>query len=80
MHDDRDPESLLVEMITVHMQNVAVGGVSAYMNNLLLKSPQMTENDLVAATRKFMDEEKQQKQKGVSGFLQPHPGPSRKRA
>ena len=28
MHDERDPESLLVEMISVHMENVAVGGVS----------------------------------------------------
>src|SRR3569832_1457017 len=32
MHDERDSESLLIEMISVHMENVAVGGVSVYMN------------------------------------------------
>src|SRR4026209_1505268 len=36
IHDERDPESLRLEMITFHMANVAVGGVSAYMNHLVL--------------------------------------------
>src|SRR5262245_6747428 len=40
MHDERDPESLLIEMIQVHMENVAVGGMSAYMNCLLMNNPQ----------------------------------------
>lgn len=57
MHDERDPESLLVEMITVHMENVAVGGVSAYMNCLLMSSTQMTEKDLASSTRQFIEEE-----------------------
>ena len=57
MHDERDPESLLIEMITLHMENVAVGGVSAYMNCLLMSNQQMTEKDLASATRQFIDEE-----------------------
>lgn len=60
MHDERDPESLLVEMITVHMENVAVGGVSAYMNCLLMSNPQMSGKDLADATREFIDEEVKQ--------------------
>jgi len=60
VHDDRDPESLLVEMISIHMGNVAVGGVSAYMNYLLLSNPQITQNDLATSTRQFIDEEVKQ--------------------
>jgi hypothetical protein len=60
VHDDRDPESLLVEMIAAHMENVAVGGVSAYMNYLLLSNPQISENDLAASTKQFIDEEVKQ--------------------
>jgi hypothetical protein len=58
MHDERDAESLLVEMIAVHMKNVAIGGVSAYMNHRLTENPQ---SDLVTTTRKFIDEERKQK-------------------
>jgi hypothetical protein len=58
MHDERDPESLLVEMIAVHMENVAVGGVSAYMNSLLMNNQRMTANDLASATRRFIEEER----------------------
>jgi hypothetical protein len=57
IHDERDPESLLIEMLTLHMENVAVGGLSAYMNHLLRKNPQVTEDQLVASTRRFIDEE-----------------------
>lgn len=60
VHDERDPESMLVEMIAVHMQNVAVGGVSAYMNYLLLSKPQLSESDLVNSARQFVDEELKQ--------------------
>lgn len=60
MHDERDPESLLVEMISVHMENVAAGGVSVYMNRLLTNNPQITENDLVGSTRQFIEEEVKQ--------------------
>lgn len=61
MHDERDAESLLIEMIDVHMENVAVGGVSTYMNYLLLNKPQITENELATATREFVEEERKQK-------------------
>ena len=57
MHDERDPESLVVEMITVHMENVAVGGVSTYMNYLLMKNSQLTDTELARLTRQFVDEE-----------------------
>jgi len=61
IHDERDPESLLIEMITLHMENVAIGGISAYMNHLLLDNPQITEAELVSSTRQFIDEESKQK-------------------
>src|SRR5215217_5681480 len=61
VHDDRDPESLLVEMISVHMENVAVGAVSAYMNCVLSSKSQITENDLAGLTREFLAEEGKQK-------------------
>jgi len=54
VHDDRDPVSLLVEMITLHMQNVAVGGVSAYMNYLLMNNPLITEGGLAKSTGEFI--------------------------
>ena len=60
VHDERDPESMLVEMIAVHMKNVAVGGVSTYMNYALLSKPEISESDLVAATKQFIDEEVKQ--------------------
>ena len=60
VHDERDPDSMLDEMIAVHMENVAVGGVSAYMNYLLLSKPQLSESDLVNSTRQFIDEEVKQ--------------------
>ena len=61
IHDERDPESLLVEMISVHMESVAVGGVSTYMNHRLLENEQITEDELVKSTRQFIDEESKQK-------------------
>ena len=61
VHDDRDPESLLVEMISVHMENVVVGGISAYMNCALFSNSQTTESDLAASTRQFIEEEVKEK-------------------
>lgn len=60
VHDERDPESMIVEMIAVHMRNVAVGGVSAYMNYVVLSQPQISDSDLVATTKQFIDEEVKQ--------------------
>ena len=57
IHDERDAESLLIEMITLHMGNVAVGGVSAYLNHLITNNPNVAEEQLVASTRIFIDEE-----------------------
>ena len=57
VHDDRDPVSLLTEMISLHMRNVAVGGVSAYLNFLLAGNPKATDGDLAAAANKFVAEE-----------------------
>ena len=57
VHDDRDPVSLLTEMISLHMRNVAVGGVSAYLNYLLAGNPQATDGDLAATANKFVAEE-----------------------
>src|SRR5690242_16455807 len=61
MHDERDSESLLIEMIAVHMKNVAVGGVSAYMNHRLMDNPAATESDLVKTTEQFIENERAQK-------------------
>src|SRR3954470_21370378 len=61
IHDERDPESLLIEMISLHLENVAVGGVSAYMNHLVFDNPQINEQELVRSTRQFVDEESKQK-------------------
>ena len=54
IHDDRDAVSLLVEMITLHMQNVAVGGVSAFMNYLLMHKPQLSERELAGSANEFI--------------------------
>jgi hypothetical protein len=61
IHDERDPESMLIEMIALHMENVAVGGVSAYMNHLLMDKSQISETELASSTRKFIDEESKEK-------------------
>jgi hypothetical protein len=57
IHDERDSGELLADMIACHMDNVAVGGVSAYMNYLLEAKPQSSESDLVAATSEFIADE-----------------------
>ena len=61
MHDERDPESMLIEMISVHLANVAVGGISTYMNHLLFDNPQITEAELASSTRQFIDDESKEK-------------------
>jgi hypothetical protein len=61
MHDERDPESMLIEMISVHMANVAVGGISTYMNHLLFENAQIGEAELAQSTRQFIDDESKEK-------------------
>jgi hypothetical protein len=57
IHDERESGELLSDMIACHMENVAVGGVSAYMNYLLFKIAQSSEGDLAAATNDFIGSE-----------------------
>ncbi|HKR22856.1 MAG TPA: hypothetical protein VJS17_09690, partial [Pyrinomonadaceae bacterium] len=57
VHDDRDDVALLLEMITLHMQNVAVGGVSAYMNYVLSNNAQISASDLTASANEFITAE-----------------------
>ncbi|HEV2834281.1 MAG TPA: hypothetical protein VGW58_03130, partial [Pyrinomonadaceae bacterium] len=57
IHDERDSGELLRDMIACHMDNVAVGGVSAYMNYLVATKPQVTESDLAAQTNEFISSE-----------------------
>lgn len=57
IHDERDPAQLLQDMIACHMENVAVGGVSTYMNYLIEAKPQSSESDLVATTSEFIADE-----------------------
>jgi hypothetical protein len=57
VNDDRDPMSLLFEMIAVHMENVAVGGVSSYMNYVLMANPQLSGGELAASARQFIEAE-----------------------
>ena len=60
VHDERDPEMMLAEMIAVHMQNVAVGGIAAYMTCALRSNYRMTHSDLTASTKQFIEEEQKQ--------------------
>ena len=54
VHDDRDALSLLIEMISLHLRNVAVGGVSTYLNYVVMNNPQMGEKDLAASANDFI--------------------------
>lgn len=57
VHDDRDPTSLLVEMIAVHLENAAIGGVLAYLNYLLLANHNVSDSDLAASASEFIEAE-----------------------
>jgi Citrate synthase, C-terminal domain len=57
IHDERDAGELLEDMIACHMENVAVGGVSAYMNYLVAGNAQASEGELAAATNDFIGSE-----------------------
>lgn len=57
IHDERDSASLLVEMIGCHMENVAVGGVSAYLNYLLTSDSELSEGELAASVNEFIAQE-----------------------
>src|SRR5689334_5742248 len=57
IHDERDSGELLQDMIACHMDNVAVGGVSTYMNYLIEAKPDSSERDLATATSEFIADE-----------------------
>jgi len=57
IHDERDPGELLHDMIACHMDNVAVGGISAYMNYLIASKPESSESDLAGAAKEFIKQE-----------------------
>ena len=57
IHDEREAGELLTDMIACHMENVAVGGVSAYMNYVVTGNQHLPESEVVAATNRFIDEE-----------------------
>jgi hypothetical protein len=57
IHDERDPGDLLTDMIACHMDNVAVGGISAYLNYLIAAKPESSESDLAAAAKEFIAQE-----------------------
>ncbi|HKR15240.1 MAG TPA: citrate/2-methylcitrate synthase [Pyrinomonadaceae bacterium] len=54
VHDDRDQVGLLLEMIATHMRNVAVGGVSVYLNYLLMNNSQSSDTELTNAAGEFI--------------------------
>jgi len=54
IHDERYPGPLLTDMIACHMDNVAAGGVSAYMNYLLATNPEISEDELASAANQFI--------------------------
>jgi hypothetical protein len=57
IHDERNAADLLVEMISCHMENVAVGGVSVYMNYVLAANPDISESELAASANEFIEAE-----------------------
>lgn len=54
IHDERDPAQLLTEMIACHMDNVAVGGISAYMNYLIAANSEISQGELAASASQFI--------------------------
>jgi hypothetical protein len=57
IHDERDPGELLTDMIACHMDNVAVGGISAFMNYLIAAKPESSDTDLASAAKEFIAQE-----------------------
>ena len=54
IHDERDPAKLLADMIACHMENVAVGGVSAYMNYLITENADTSPSALATSATEFI--------------------------
>ncbi|HEX8775205.1 MAG TPA: citrate/2-methylcitrate synthase [Pyrinomonadaceae bacterium] len=58
LNEERDPSVLLTEMITVHMENVAIGAVTAYMNQTLSEGAGPGKQELEESARRFIEEER----------------------
>jgi hypothetical protein len=58
LNDERRPGALLAEMITTHMENVAVGGLSMYANRLWIDRPGLAVADLARETAAFLAAER----------------------
>ena len=59
MDDDRHPGALLVEMISTHMENVAIGAMSVYMRRLLRKNTNLSVQALAQQTSDFISQEEE---------------------
>ena len=57
LNDERREGRLLLQMIDTHMENVAVGAMSAYMRGLLARNPNLTSEQLVHQTDTLITEE-----------------------
>lgn len=58
LNEERDPGELLIEMITVHMENVAIGAVAAYMNHIFDEGTGLSAQELSDSARRFIEEER----------------------
>ena len=56
--DDRHPSVLLVEMISTHMENVAIAAITVYMRRLLRQNTNLTVQALAQQTDDFILQEK----------------------
>ena len=59
MDDDRHPGALLVEMISTHMENVAIGAMSVYMRRLLRMNTNLSVQALAQQTNDFISKEEE---------------------
>lgn len=57
LNDERREGRLLLQMIGTHMENVAVGAMSAYMRGLLDRNPNLTSEQLVHQTDALITDE-----------------------
>jgi hypothetical protein len=58
LNEERDPSELLTEMITVHMENVAIGAVAAYMNHIIADNSGLSAQELSESAHRFIEEER----------------------
>lgn len=59
VNDQRLPGALLVEMISTHMRNVAVGALAIQANRLLRERPGLSADQLAAALEGFVRDERE---------------------